>query len=463
MKTKSLQIHSAKSSGDHITLDCESGIFWCVLNNASKGVWLSAKDLTDPHLETLVHDLGKEGQHKAIGSQELITLLTRFLAKKGITLEKGVERTGHYSIQFFPVDQKLRVSNEEIIPLKKQEKKIKVLIVDDSATIRTLLKKVFAEDPQMEVVGAADKPSVAREMMRKFKPDVITLDIHMPEMDGVTFLKEYLVNFPIPTVMISSISMEEGPAVLTALEIGAVDYVQKPSASEFQEAKQVILEKVRTAASVRIAKKQTSIIRTTSKGPIDLNTIIAVGSSTGGTEALRVMLTALPAEIPPMLIVQHIPPVFSKAFADRMNQLCPFEVREAVDGDEVMPGLVLVAPGGTQMSIRKRSGNRFFVQVDPTAGPVNRHKPSVDVLFDSVVKEVSGPTIGIILTGMGADGAKGLLNMKNKGARTIAQDEASCVVYGMPREAVKLGAADQILPLQNIPDAILKLLMQKAA
>ncbi len=347
------------------------------------------------------------------------------------------------------------------------EKRKRVLIVDDSKTIRHILTRILEVD--LDVVGCAERPSQVEEMIARLKPDVITLDIHMPEMDGVTLLKRYLPKFQIPTVMISSISMAESGHVLQALEAGAVDYIQKPSLDELAEVTPLIVEKVKTASSAKVKAitpfSQKSALQkpVTAMGAMNLSNLIAIGSSTGGTEALRQVLTRLPSGIPPIVIVQHIPAVFSLAFAKRMNDLCAFEVKEAVDGDECRPNRVLIAPGGFQMSLVRGSGpSGYQVQVKD-APPVNRHRPSVDVLFQSVADLVGKKAVGVILTGMGADGAKGLLQMRQKGARTIAQDEASCVVFGMPQAAIKLKAAEQVRPLGEIAGEVLTLVSAKAA
>jgi len=329
--------------------------------------------------------------------------------------------------------------------------KKKVLIVDDSKTIRDLLERLFRQDSELEVIGKATNPIEAWEMIKRERPDVITLDIHMPEMDGVTFLETLLPKDPIPVVMITSISQEESGHLFRALELGAVDYIQKPSLPELNSIGPMICEKVRQAATGKVLHKQKKlnpITRSLSGQGLDQSTIVAIGSSTGGTEALKHVLTELPKGIPPIVIVQHIPPVFSAAFANRLNQLCPFEVKEARSGDILLPDQVLIAPGAKQLSLAP-SGNTYCVKItdDP---PVNRHKPSVDVLFDSVAKHIGKKAIGIILTGMGADGAKGLLKMREAGARTAAQDEESCVVFGMPKEAIRLGAVEEIRPLNEI-------------
>jgi two-component system chemotaxis response regulator CheB len=337
------------------------------------------------------------------------------------------------------------------------------LIVDDSKTIRNLLRQVLSKDPAIEVVGEAERPSQVEEMIERLKPTVITLDINMPEMDGVTLLSKYLPKYKIPTIMVTAISMQDGDQVLRALNLGAVDYIQKPSMEEMRAMSPVIIEKIKVASSVSLKRqpeKRSSVQRlNVASGPVDMNTIVAIGASTGGVQALDSVFTSLPENIPPIVVVQHIPPVFSAAFAKRLNDSCPFEVLEAKDGDEVKPGRVLIAAGGTQMKV-ERKGATLVARVFDGA-PVNRHKPSVDVLFDSVAEVIGKNAIGVILTGMGADGAKGLLKMKQAGARTVAQDKDSCVVFGMPRAAIELGAADEIKPLHEVPETILRLLATK--
>lgn len=340
-----------------------------------------------------------------------------------------------------------------------QLKKIRILVVDDSETIRTLLSRIINEDPQMECVATIETPGRVAEAIEKYKPDVITLDIHMPEMDGVTLLKVLLPKYLIPTVMISALSKEDGTFVLDALEVGAVDYIQKPSLSELKTVAPVICEKLRNAGLARVRKYPEKAygpnqnLPTLSSHDVDFSYLIGIGSSTGGIEALREVLTRLPDKIPPILIVQHIPPVFSKAFADRLNLLCPFEVKEGEDGDSITTERVIIAPGGKQMKVRSVNGDLKIV-IDDSA-PVNRHKPSVDVLFDSIALLNRKKISAAILTGMGSDGARGLLKLKQNGARTFAQDEASSVVFGMPKEALKMGGADEAVPLDQMAARIL--------
>lgn len=336
--------------------------------------------------------------------------------------------------------------------------KKKVLIVDDSKTIRQLLVKILSEDPLLEVVAETDKPLEVEKLIEKHKPDVITLDIHMPDMDGVTLLKRIQPKYKIPTVMISSISKEEGRQVLDALESGAIDYIQKPSMSDLREVAGQIRDRIKTAAHAKIRNRR-SVSRKTSASPlVDKQSLIVIGSSTGGTEAVREVLQGLPNEIPPILIVQHIPPVFSAAFASRLNDLFPFEVKEAAHGDEVLPNRVLIAPGGKQMAV-KAANEKLIVVINDDA-PVNRHKPSVDYLFQSVGNLGSKKVVSVILTGMGADGAREMKKLRDLGIKTIAQDKDSCVVFGMPQAAIQQGAIDHVLPLDQIASKILEICSQ---
>jgi two-component system chemotaxis response regulator CheB len=335
----------------------------------------------------------------------------------------------------------------------------KVLIVDDSKTIRDLLARILQEDPDLQIVGHAADAQEASRLLSREKPDVVTLDNHMPGMTGVEWLEKIMPSNPIPVVMISSLQKQEGNDVFRALELGAIDYIQKPVLSELTVAAPLIREKVKAASFAKVIRNTRSVSQRTFNGEIDLRTVLAIGASTGGTEALRQVLCALPERIPPIVIVQHIPAVYSTAFANRMNDLCPFEVKEAEDGDELKVSRVLIAPGGKQMKVQQ-SGGGVIVRVTDDA-PMSRHKPSVDFLFQSVASVIGSKAMGVILTGMGSDGAKGLLEMKRKGAKTIGQDEESCVVYGMPRIAYEMGAVDKVASLSEIPRLIIKLLERK--
>jgi two-component system chemotaxis response regulator CheB len=398
-------------------------------------------------------------EFKFVGDEKSAKVFASLLARLGIFLKGSWGRPFRgLDILYHSDTNRLQVAeqkNTEAAP-----KKVKVLVVDDSASIRKILTNIFSADPTIEVVGVAERPSQVEALIGQKRPDVITLDIHMPEMTGVELLKRYLPRHLIPTVMISSISMEESPMVLEALENGAVDYIQKPAFQNLAAQSPLIIEKVKAAAGARVKVASRPPSQAFREQKLRQDLILAIGSSTGGTEALREVLTQLPASIPPTLIVQHIPAVFSLAFANRMNELCPFEVKEAADGDEVRPGRVLVAPGGLQMRL-VREGSALKVRVEDAA-PVNRHKPSVDVLFDSVAAQIGKKALGVILTGMGADGANGLLRMRQAGARTVAQDEESCVVFGMPREAIARGAAEEIRSLRDIPQLLVRWLQPKA-
>jgi two-component system chemotaxis response regulator CheB len=337
--------------------------------------------------------------------------------------------------------------------------KLKVLIVDDSAIVRKIFSEVLSREPDLEVVGTAPDPYVARDKIVQTRPDVITLDVEMPRMDGLTFLKKIMHYHPLPVIIVSSLTPRGGKMAMEALELGAVEVLAKPgTAFSVGDLGAELAEKIRAAAHVRFdarkfqatassqcPAKVTPLTQTTDK-------IIAIGASTGGTEAIREVLVRLPQNTPGMVIVQHMPPKFTTAFAERLNQQCAMEVKEAQDGDAVVTGRALLAPGNYHMLL-KRSGARYYVQVK-TGPPVHHQRPSVDVLFNSAALSGGANVIGVILTGMGADGADGLLAMKEKGAYTIAQDEASCVVFGMPKEAIKRGATNKVLPLTRIPDEI---------
>lgn len=339
--------------------------------------------------------------------------------------------------------------------------KIRVLTIDDSALIRQILAKILSRDPDIEVVGAAPDPLIARQKIRDLNPDVITLDVEMPRMDGLTFLEQLMAERPMPVVMVSSLTEAGCATTLRALELGAVDFFTKPKLdiqAGVEEQAQVLITKIKAAASARIRRPvaappapsqplaSSAMIKTT-------DVVIAIGSSTGGTEAVKDILAALPPNMPPVLVTQHMPERFTRSWANRLNELSRLSVKEAQDGDSVLPGHALIAPGNYHMTLI-RSGARYAVRItqDP---PVNRHRPSVDVLFDSVAKYAGPNAIGVILTGMGADGANGLLAMRQAGAHTIAQDEATCVVFGMPKEAIRRGAVDCVLPLQDIAGHLL--------
>ncbi len=350
-------------------------------------------------------------------------------------------------------------------------KKIRVIVVDDSAVVRQTMSDILASDPDIAVMATASDPYMAANKMKDETPDVITLDIEMPRMDGITFLQKIMNQHPMPVVICSSMATSGSENALRAVEYGAVEIIEKPKMGTRQflkESKIQICDAVKAAARVkvkpvhagfRVIEKKLSadvviakglknrVIQTTEK-------IVMVGASTGGTEALRIFLEALPQDSPGIVVVQHMPENFTKAFSERLNGICRVEVKEAVDGDSVLRGRALIAPGNRHLML-KRSGARYHVEVKD--GPlVCRHRPSVDVLFRSAARYAGANVVGVIMTGMGDDGAKGMLEMKETGAYTIAQDEATSVVFGMPQEAIKLGGVDKVYPLESIGGAVLR-------
>ena len=331
---------------------------------------------------------------------------------------------------------------------------IRVLVVDDSAVVRSLLTKQLNAVPGIEVVGAAPDPYVARDLIATLNPDVLTLDVEMPRMDGITFLKKLMEHHPIPVVMLSSLTPRGGELALEAFDAGAVDVLCKPgSAYSVEDVIGSLKQAIFAAASVNVQKrlppkssKKLSMTRTT-------NSVIAIGASTGGTVALERVLTSMPANAPGIVVVQHMPEVFTRAFAERLDTVCAIRVKEAEGGEAIVPGTCFIAPGNKHLVVR-RSGAVYQTGVMDGA-PVSRHRPSVDVLFQSVARVVGRNAIGAILTGMGSDGANGMFEMHEAGAHTIAQDEASCVVFGMPKEAVARGGVDEVADLGDIPQLLL--------
>ena len=346
--------------------------------------------------------------------------------------------------------------------------RVRVLIVDDSALVRQTLAQILSADPAIEVIGTACDPFVAAERMSEQAPDVIMLDIEMPRMDGLTFLQKIMSQHPIPVIICSSLAERGAQSTLKALEYGAVDIIGKPrmgSKRFFEESRVVLCEAVKAAASARLRVFKPScvvepkftadaVLSRASKAMLETTEkVVVIGASTGGTEALRALLEVMPPDAPGMVIVQHMPEVFTRAFADRLDTVCRISVKEAERNDTVLRGRALIAPGN-QHVLLKRSGARYYVEIKD--GPlVSRHRPSVDVLFRSAARYAGRNAVGVILTGMGDDGASGMLEMKQAGAATIAQDEATSVVFGMPNEAIKRGAVDSILPLHAIAESIL--------
>ena len=352
-------------------------------------------------------------------------------------------------------------------------KKIRVVVVDDSALVRGLLTEIINRQKDMECVGAANDPLVARDMIRELSPDVITLDIEMPKMDGIDFLARLMRLRPMPVVMISTLTERGAEVTMRALELGAVDFVAKPRiglSDGINELAGQIVEKIRIAASAQIRRvarstgpltggaeggsEQVQQAELRTLGRVSTEKLICIGASTGGTEAIKEILVRMPADSPGFVITQHMPPGFTTSFAARLNTLCQITVQEAVNGVRVLPGHAYIAPGGKQFRVDRSGANYVCVVEDGEA--VNRHKPSVEVLFKSVAHVVGRNAFGIMLTGMGNDGAKAMKEMRDAGSYNFVQDEASCIVFGMPREAILHGAADEVLPLLDIASAVLR-------
>jgi two-component system chemotaxis response regulator CheB len=350
-------------------------------------------------------------------------------------------------------------------------KRIKVLIIDDSAVVRQTLTEILSSDPEIDVIGSASDPYVAVTRIKEELPDVITLDVEMPRMDGITFLKKLMSQHPIPVVMCSSLTERGSETALKALEYGAVEIITKPRMGTKQfleDSRMMICDAVKAAAGVNIRRLSTQIREVAPKLTADaviakssnqamLQTtekVVSVGASTGGTEALRIFLEMMPADAPPIVIVQHMPENFTAAFANRLNSICRMTIKEAADNDTLIRGRALIAPGNKHTML-KRSGARYYVEVKD--GPlVCRHRPSVDVLFRSTARYAGKNAVGVIMTGMGDDGARGMKEMKDAGAYNIAQDEHTCVVFGMPNEAVKHGGVDKVSALERIAAEVLK-------
>lgn len=354
-------------------------------------------------------------------------------------------------------------------------KKIRVIVVDDSALVRSLLSEIINGQPDMECIGTAHDPLIAREMIRELNPDVITLDVEMPRMDGIDFLGRLMRLRPMPVVMVSTLTERGAEVTMKALELGAVDFVAKPRvglAGGLQDLAGQIVDKIRVAAVAHVHRTSRPPVASSGKtvaasagvtqpsmstssllGRVSTEKLIFIGASTGGTEAIKEILVELPADCPAIVITQHMPAGFTTSFAARLNGLCQITVKEAVHGERILPGHAYIAPGGKQFSI-SRSGANYVAVVDDSP-PVNRHKPSVEVLFKSAAAVVGRNAFGIMLTGMGADGATAMREMRDAGSYNYVQDEASCIVFGMPREAIAKGAADEVLPLTQIAPALI--------
>lgn len=381
----------------------------------------------------------------------------------GLDKIKFVERKADsFEIIFNCAENRLFVADLDKVEVK--ERNVKIMIIDDSPTIQNLLEKTFESSPGYEVVAKAKLPSEAQALIEKTQPDVITLDLHMPEMNGVELYNSVIKKYSIPTVIISSVSIQEGPLVIEALNSGAIDYIQKPTLKELQSLKPIILEKVSTAAASRKQRaSEGKRLGETRKTLLNVdyheNSMVVIGSSTGGVQALEKFILSLPKRMPPIVIVQHIPEVFSKAFAERLDRISSLTIKEAENLEVMQDSHIYIAPGGKQMSYRKRGSQKVInITDDP---PVNKFKPSVDYLFSSVGKYHCENIVAVMFTGMGRDGSKGMKLLKEQGAITIAQNEETSAVFGMPKAAIELGCVDHILALEDISQGVCEALNEQ--
>lgn len=339
--------------------------------------------------------------------------------------------------------------------------KTKVLIVDDSALIRSLMTEIINSQPDMQVVAAAPDPLIARELIKQHNPDVLTLDVEMPKMDGLEFLEKLMRLRPMPVVMVSSLTEKGSEVTMRALELGAIDFVTKPKlsiADGMREYTELITDKIRIASKARIQAKSihantAPVLPSLGNRLLSSEKLIIIGASTGGTEAIKAFLMEMPSDCPGILITQHMPAGFTKSFANRLDGLCKISVKEAEGGERILPGHAYIAPGDSHLLLT-RSGANYMTELND-GPPVNRHKPSVDVLFDSAATHAGKNALGVILTGMGKDGAAGMLKMREAGAYNFSQDEASCVVFGMPKEAIARGGVHEVLPLSGLPARVM--------
>lgn len=435
-----------------------NAVFLCVYSGSTfVATSLSNLDQFSIFRQTLLNQFKKLDGVKAkiIGDYLLSRQIQRRLCQENVQIEKAIYATS-YVLYYSPQTGEIKLS-------KKPIQTINVLIVDDSKTIREVLKKSISSNPKFKVVGELENGQNVAEKIEELNAHVITLDMQMPILNGVQALKQFFPRCPIPSIVVSAVSLEEGSLVMDALEAGAFDYLQKPIHNNFEEFRSALDEKIVAAFlskyKVQERAQPNKININIDSALIDTDKLVAIGSSTGGIEALREILVRLPKNIPPIIVIQHIPAGFSKAFAERMNTLCPFLVKEGENGDEVKPGVVYIAAGGMQTSIQK-VGEKYFLQVNDDP-PMNRHKPSVDYTFFSLAKNCHKKVISIMLTGMGSDGSKGMQELKNTGSLTIAQNEESCVVFGMPQAAIKLGCVDHIVDLKEIASKALFLLSSK--
>ncbi len=428
--------------------------FVALINASSRTTYFVAADAAEIN-RIFIRELSPEikdpenWQAKIAGNQLGLRSMNEALKSIGIKVAATMElKDSHHEVLFFNGQARLRIA-EAPAPAEFT----RVLIIDDSLTMRKLLRSYLRLDPSILIAGETESAEEGLHLARTVKPDVISLDINLPGMNGVEFLEKLRQGGSVPTVLLSSLNIETSQTVMRALDAGATDYMHKPKRSEWPELAPVWIDKLKGAAQSRKSKKSAIGLRRKAEGAkFDWKDVelIAIGSSTGGPQALKSLLSGIPADAPPIVIVQHIPPIFSKALAEHLNLISDLEVTEAINGKFLEPGHAYVAPGGHHLEVVRDGTGHLKMKISD--GPaLNRHKPAVDVLFQSVAEVSGSRSVGIILTGMGSDGAEGLMKMKTAGSFTIAQDEQSCVVFGMPKEAIQLGAALEVCPLEDIP------------
>lgn len=450
----------------------EDRIFVCVYGTISYAWLFDVDDITLSNISEIFNAVSPyllkspdQYEFKIIGSEQNVANSLSVFKELGFKRIKETHRSGSISLTYLPADGKIFLKKElpidmgSVVQLKP---KIKVMVVDDSKAIRDLLETIINSNSDFELVAAACHPSEAEHLIETKCPDIIAVDLHMPGMDGISLLKKIGPKYRIPIVMISSLNVDDGPLVLSALEHGAVDFIPKPSSRDLGVMGPIITEKLRVASKVNLdAMRSLQLISKTKLSPVSLNPdkIILMGAGAGGLEVLRHFLTRLPSEIPPILIVQHIPQVFSKSFAQRMDELCPFSVEEATNNHAIKPNTVLIAPGGMHMTLIKVAGQlRTRVEDLPH---VNKQKPSIDVLFNSAAPILGANAIGAILTGAGTDGSKGLLKLKEAGAQTLVQDSKSSIISTMPEAAIAIGACEATCDVESLPSALMNLTSNK--
>jgi two-component system chemotaxis response regulator CheB len=446
----------------------EQQVFFYIESSKAAQVWgiSGASEITSGRAKALIQNFMKlnscmEGEinAKLIGPLGVVEVLYRDIKNFGFKELKKVPRLGIFVVQWRSKERKIRLSaniqdsiNISVVKSTPRKEKIKLLIVDDSPVMLKILKTLIGKDPQIEIVDMVGNPLDVEDSIIKHRPDVMTLDVVMPHMSGVELLKKIHHKYKIPTIMLTSLGEDQGGHVMEALQLGALDYIQKAEYNEMESVSAITIEKIKELANANLETRVFQSEKALSFTEESLRGMIFIGASTGGTQAIDKILKRFPAQIPPIMIVQHMLPQYTKSFADLLAKTCKFPVVEAKHDDQIVPNKVYIAAGGKQMKMINKIG-KYHLEInnDP---PLNRFQPSVDYFFQSIPDQYKGPAIAVILTGMGNDGAKGLLKLKQSGITTIAQDKDSCVVFGMPKCAIELGASDHVVDLAEIADKI---------